>query len=146
MVRFEDALPPATEAQIQQAEQRVGLRFPQPLKWLFLHGNGGAPDPCVFPSPIGMLVVNACLAVGTGRGSADDICERLRAGATTRPASFFPFAYDPSGNYFFVDAADPAAPVYFEVRDSADPKEIVPLNVTLEEFWGKLLPESRALG
>src|SRR5262245_15397292 len=134
MVRFVDCDEPLTEERIAHFERELGLRFPQSLREHYLRANGGCPDPYVYEDDDVDTVVQECLPLGHGKGSAIKTYEVLVLFKAFVPKWFFPFACDPTGDYFYVDCSSEAGDVYLYRHDTAG-EPLVDLKVGLDEFW-----------
>ncbi|MCZ7606405.1 MAG: SMI1/KNR4 family protein [Planctomycetota bacterium] len=131
--------------QLDEVEGRFGVRFPPPLRKLFLHNNGGDPIPyCVERDGL-RTVVNETLPIvsGEGRETADDVYTDLVLVKKIVPPNYFPFAIDAGGDYFFVDCDSPTGTVHFFKSDSLlpDNQKLFPLKLGLDEFFNSLVPE-----
>ncbi|HEY7375627.1 MAG TPA: SMI1/KNR4 family protein [Polyangia bacterium] len=133
MVRFVECDPPASDEEIDDLEQRVALRFPAALRRLFREANGGRPEPYIY----GDTDVSECLALRSGKGSAEWTYDLLVASKQLVPRHFFRFAVDSGGNTFLVDCSSDQGMVFLWVHDTAD-ERLLPLDVSLEEFWSCL--------
>ena len=131
-----------TEVEVAAVERELGLIFPAPLRSLFLSNNGADPEPYVFNSDTLHTVVNETLPLisDTDRGTATESYFNLVIEKRIVGRSFFPFAVDAGGDYFFVDCGDSEAPVYFFRSDSSADR-VEKIANTLGEFWDALEPE-----
>lgn len=134
-ISFSECDPGATDEEIGAAEAACRLRFPMGLRRLFRESNGGRPDPSVFRRDGKEIAVSECLALRSGRGSALWTYETIVVDKALVPPSFFPFAVDPGGSYFFVDCSSANGAVLFYVHDTASSDNLVPLGVGFEDFW-----------
>jgi hypothetical protein len=121
-----DCDPPASSARMAEAEVRIGLRFPESLRWLFAHVNGGRPSDDA-PG------VSELLALRDGRGSAEWTYELLTIHFGLVPWTWFPFAHAAGGDTFFVDCSTKEGAVFLCRHDTAY-ERIQPFRQTLADF------------
>lgn len=138
-----DRLP--SEEDVASIERELGFAFPIALRSFFLEHNGADPDPYVLISDGLRTVVNETLPLvsGCGRGTAVDSYKELVLKKGIVDQSFFPFAIDAGGDYFFVNCGDPTGEVYFFRSDTADDdmRGLQRVASSLAEFWGALVSE-----
>jgi cell wall assembly regulator SMI1 len=140
-MKFIDCEDPLTVEEITAFERQLGLRFPQSLRKHFLRANGGSPDPCVYDGDNVGVVVQECLPLRHGKGSAIKAYETLVLAKELVPEHFFPFAVDPGGDYLYVDCSSASGAVYLYLHDTGS-DHLVSLNVSLDDFWSRLKRES----
>jgi hypothetical protein len=116
----------ATPSRIAEAEARTGLRFPDSLRWLFAHANGGRPADAASP-------ISSFATLRDGRGSAEWTYERLVTHFGLVPWTWFPFGDDAGGDVFFVDCSTRDGTAYLWQHDTND-ERIVPVTTTLADF------------
>jgi cell wall assembly regulator SMI1 len=138
-MRFTDSHAPLTPQDIAHMEAKLGLRFPEPVHELYLSANDGIPDPFRFQSesldtlvaeflPLNMESTEAAIA------AYHDLVVDQKAA----PTSFFPFAVDAGGDYFFVDTTTLEGTVYFHRHDTASADPFLNLRIGFEQFWSLL--------
>lgn len=134
---------PLTESEIRNVERSLSLVFPKPLFALFLQHNGGSPEPYVFEDDRQLIstVVSGTLPLLTGsdRHTAIETYQALVIEKELVPSSYFPFAVDGGGDYFFVDCESER--VFFLDTARYPPVELKDLDCRLDQFWKKLQPE-----
>jgi SMI1-KNR4 cell-wall len=144
-MQFTDAEAPLTDADVDSAEARAGVRLPDALRHQYLQSNGGSPEPYVYEDDNLDTVVAAYLPLRSagGKGTAVDAYLHLVLAKKIVPSNFFPFAVDGGGDYFFVDCSSPEGLVYFYRGDSAvEPSQrLLPLDVGIGDFWSRLKEE-----
>jgi hypothetical protein len=134
MVEFEECEPPASDALIKATEDRVGIRFPAALRWLFQNANGGRPKPALFANENGRVWVDRTLPLRDGKGSAEWWYNLMVRKKQMVPSTWFPFALDPTGNVLYVDSESDDAMVHAYLHDTAfEPR--VDLGIGLDELW-----------
>jgi hypothetical protein len=134
MVQFLECDAPASDALIAATEQRVGLHFPAALRWVFQNANGGRPKPAIFSNETGRVWIDHCIPLRDGEGSAEWWYKLMVLKKQLVPASWFPFAIDPTGNVLYVDCASEDARVHTYLHDTAF-EPMVDLGVGLEALW-----------
>jgi hypothetical protein len=95
--------PALTEVQIKECETACGLRLPQALRETYLSANGGRPNPYVFEKKID-TAISQFLPLMTKverRETALDVYQDLVLERAIVPITYFPFAVDGGGDYFF---------------------------------------------
>ena len=134
-----------SEGEVAEVERKLGLQFPQPLKHLFLHFNGGEPQPYVLERTdihIDTVVsVTLPLRSESGRRTASDEYRNLILDQELAPTNFFPFAVDGGGDYFLVDCNSDHGRVFFLDSARYPPIELKDLGVGLDQFWTELQSE-----
>jgi len=135
MVKFVECDPPATDADVDELERKLGFRVPSGIRRLLTTANGGRPEPFVFGGLHG-TDVSECLALRDGRGSIRRIYELVVLTNKAAPAHFLPFAVDSGGNFYLVDCSSEEATVHYLHHDPEH--TLHPLGVGLEEFWDRL--------
>ncbi len=140
MVRFDECEDPATQEQIDFAEEQLGLRFPARLKELFLTCNGGTPHPYVYRDGRLETVVIGTLPLRAGRGSAFWTYSLFVEKKRLVPRYFFPFAIDGGANTLFVDCSTPDGRVYLYLIGMTHDNTVA-LDVGFDEFWDRLAAE-----
>ena len=141
-MRFADSLPPLAERDVSAIESALGIVFPAELRTLYLHANGGIPEPYVFENDDLDTVVSEFLPLDADRTrTAAKAYRRLVLEKRLVPLEFFPFAIDGGGNYFFVDTDSPDGTVHFHAHDTASDEPLRNLHVRFAEFWSLLKDE-----
>lgn len=142
---FSDKDKKISSKEVAGVEERLGIKFPAPLREFYLESNGGCPEAFYFCSDEHdlYLIVNETLPLisETGRGTAVSTYTRLVEQKRLVPKNFFPLAVDPGGEYFFVDCNSPGANVYyFDSRDwSGDTDNcLIDFSLPLDDFWAAL--------
>ena len=134
-----------SEDEVLGLEKSLGVEFPAPLRTLFVENNGGEPEPYVYQDDTVFTVVSETLPLisSTDRHTAIEVYNDLVIDRKLVKTSFFPFAVDAGGDYFFVDLDSSEAYVYFFKSDSFpdSSKGLVDLHLDLESFWLELQPE-----
>ncbi len=141
---FEDADKGVTDSELAGVESTLGFKLSPGLRQQYLSTNGGSPMPYVYEDDNLDTVVTSFLPILSGRGrrTALDSYDRLVRVGKIVPASFFPFAIDGGGDYFFVDCSSDAGMVFFYRSDTSDEgSPLLPLGVTIDEFWRRLKDE-----
>ena len=132
-----------SESEIRRVEDGIGLTFPGPLRLHFMNYNGGEPEPYVFENDDAQIstVVTESLPLLTSseRGTAVAAYQNLIVEKALAPKSFFPFAVDGGGDYFFIDCD--SGGVYFMKSDRYPNIELVDLHLDLDGFWQSLKNE-----
>lgn len=133
------------ESDIAAAEESIGLVFPHPLRRFYLEHNGGEPNPYVVRAPMIHTVVSETLplASSSGRRTALETYRALVLEKGLVQRSLLPFAVDAGGDYFFVDCADPRAPVFLYRADyfPGASERMEKIADSLDDFWLLLGPE-----
>ena len=135
-----------TTDDIAQVEAELGLAFPLSLSRHYIQWNGGSPDPYVYEDEHIDTVVADVLPLKslTNDETAVETYRDLVLEKQLVPRTFFPFAADGGGDYFFADCSDPNAQVYFfdseKWFDDRD-KCLVKLPVDFDGFFASLKPE-----
>ncbi|WP_394848130.1 SMI1/KNR4 family protein [Pendulispora brunnea] len=135
-VKFVECDPPATQADVDELERRLGFRVPRGVRHLLTNANGGRPEPSTFRSPNVCTDVSACLTLRDGRGSIWWAYDLLILSKKAAPNYYLPFAYDSGGNDFLVDCRSDEGPVAILYHDPNF--EVQELGVNLAEFWDHL--------
>jgi cell wall assembly regulator SMI1 len=110
-----------TAADIDGIEAKLGVTLPAALRAHYLRWNGGTPEPWVFEGASHTAVVSEFLPLKTedDADTAVDVYRDLVVKQRLVPATLFPFAVDPGGDYFFVDVATPDGRVFLYRHDTA---------------------------
>ena len=137
MVKFVNCMAPASDEQIEELETKIGLQFPNGLRWLFREANGGRPEPHIYRDETHDTDVSECMAIRPGKGSALWTYELLVLSKGLVPRGFFPFAVDSGGDCFFVDCSPARSGVYVYVHDTAF-DHVRLLCSSIDEFWTRL--------
>ncbi|AEG00905.1 SMI1/KNR4 family protein [Methylomonas methanica] len=136
------------ESDVTAIETELRIRFPEPLRKLFVENNGGEPEPYVYQDDSLSTVVSETLPLisDSGRGTAVDTYNNLVVKKRLVGSNFFPFAVDAGGDYFFVDCSSDNADVYFFRSDTYPDlsKGLMNLKIGLDAFWLVLKLEERA--
>lgn len=140
-----DMLP--SKSDVLKIEFELGIRFPSPLRRLFLENNGGEPEPYVYQDANLNTIVNETLPLVSSccRTTAVDTYKVLISNKKLLSSNFFPFAVDPGGDYFFIDCNTEDAQVFFYKHDSYFDRQnpLVDIKMGLESFWASLKPEEQ---
>ena len=130
---------------IAQVEVELGLTFPLPLRRHYLQWNGGSPDPYVYEDEhIDTVVADVLPLKSPINGTAVKSYRALVLEKQLVPRTFFPFAVDGGGDYFFADCSDPNGQVYFfngEAWFDDRDRCLVKLPVDFDGFFASLKPE-----
>ena len=138
-MRLTDSHAALTPQDIADVEAKIGLRFPAPVRKLYLSANGGILDPCGFQNESLDTLVAEFLPLKVEDGdNAIAAYQDLVVDQETVPLNFFPFAVDMGGDYFFVDTTTPEGTVYFHRHDTASTDPLLNLRVGFERFWSAL--------
>jgi hypothetical protein len=141
-VKFVNSEPAVSLADIVEVEQRLSLQLPAVLQALYLKSNGGFPHPYVFEDENIDTVVSEFLPIrSANEGTAVAAYANLVLEKGIVGRSFFPFAVDGGGDYFFVDCSTAEGAVYFYRGDSASADRFVDLRINLDNFWSLLKEE-----
>lgn len=143
-MEFTDLDKKLSRDEITNIENELGISFPEKLRELFENYNGGVPVPYVLEESVLNTVINETLPLITnkGRGTAVRTYRLLVIERQITKRNFFPFAVDAGGDYFFVDCDTSDSRVYFFRSDSdLFCNRLIDLELTLEEFWGRLKSE-----
>jgi len=133
---------PVSGQDIDSIEGLVGLRFPKSVRELYLLTNGGVPTPYVFENDNLDTVVAEFLPLKSPvRGSAVIAYDKLIKSERLAPRSFFPFAVDGGGDYFFIDCDTAEATVYFLRSDTTHGPRLLNLKLNFSQFWAELKSE-----
>jgi hypothetical protein len=128
-------------------ENETGVKLPESLRRHYLRWNGGEPEPYVFENQCLDTVVSEFfpLMSHSERDTAVSVYRRLILEKALAPRTFFPFAVDGGGDYFFADCGTPEAMVYFFRGDywSSDrSKCLLGLSMGFDEFLSRLKTEA----
>lgn len=133
-----------SEEEISTIELQIGIRLPPELRYQYLQSNGGYPELYVYEDYNLDTVVSQYLPLKSVRGMSTAVDTYLSLVLTKMivALNFFPFAVDGGGDYFFVDCSSPFGAVYFYKSDTFE-KEVglLPLEVSIKEFWSRLKAE-----
>lgn len=130
------------DAQIDVCLSAIRIRIPRPLRELYLASNGGVPEPYVFQTDQVEAVVSAFLPLmSIGRCNACESYLHLVVVKKLVSPNFFPFAIDGGGDYFLVDINTEEGRVFLYRGDTAAADPLLPLNMTVDQFWASLRPE-----
>ncbi|WP_371861258.1 SMI1/KNR4 family protein [Pseudoduganella lutea] len=129
-----------TESDINSVEATIGLLFPSVLRRQYLQSNGGVPEPYVYEDACIDTVVCEFIPIISDRGrcTAVSMYQNLVLDKGIVFLSYFPFAIDGGGDYFFADCSTEIAEVSFF---SGELRSLIPLSIGISEFWMKLKPE-----
>ena len=136
MVQFTDTDTPATPAEVDALERRLGFSVPSGIRKIFLTANGGRPQPHIYRDSKGGTPVSQCFPLREGKGGVWRIYEILALSKKAIPQYYLPFAVDSFGNSFVVDCRSDDGHVHILFHDPEF--RLCPLGVTLEEFWERL--------
>jgi hypothetical protein len=141
-VEFKNTDVDLTTRDIAEVENDLDIRFPDALRIHYLKVNGGDPAPYVYEDERVDTVVSACLPLKSERGqrTAVDTYRHLVLELELVPKTFFPFAVDGGGDYFYVDCSSREGDVYLYRHDTANEPR-VNLGIGLDGFWKRLKPE-----
>ena len=134
MVRFVECDAPATNADVDALETRLGFKVPNGIRSLLTTSNGGRPEPMTYLDSRGDINVSECLALREGKGSIWWTYELLILTKQAAPRHYLPFAVASAGNVFLVDCTSEA--VYLLLHEPTF--RLVSRGVTLDEFWSRL--------
>lgn len=141
-MNFINTYPPLTQAELAAAEAELGFSLPRCVREHYLRWNGGQPQPDYYGEPAYTLVHGVLsLQPSTEKGSAIRSYGRLVSEKQLMPPRWLPFAYDPGGDYFFVNCSiDIGEVIFFKGDYWPDEMDrcIVKLGVGFEEFWNRL--------
>jgi cell wall assembly regulator SMI1 len=141
-MQFDDPEKALSVSALEQIENDLSLSFPEPVKQRYLESNGGYPSPYVFSSENADTVVSIFLPLASdSKGTAVESYRRLVQSLKLVAPSFFPFAVDGGGDYFFVDCSTPDGRVFFYRGDSRLGDRLVDLKLSFQGFWESLRPE-----
>jgi hypothetical protein len=129
--------------QIASFERELDIRFPPGLRKHYLRANGGYPEPYNYEDEIVDTVVQGCLPLQYDGYSAITAYKDQILKKSVLPKHFFPFAYDPGGNLFYVDCSSANGMVYLHWHDVTN-EPLIALNVDIDEFWSRLKPDKDA--
>lgn len=130
-----------TPQDIADVEAQLGLRFPAPVRKLYLSANGGIPDPEGFQNEVLDTLVAEFLPLKFEDGDTAIAAYRdLVLVQKAVSSNLFPFAVDAGGDYFFVDTTTSEGRVYFYRHDTASTDPLLDLRVGFEQFWSSLKP------
>ena len=132
-VKFEDCLPPASDAEVEALELAVGFSLPVDVRWLFQNANGGCPNPCCSS----FSDIATCLGLGDLHRPNDvwSVYTLFVAKKRLLPAGYLPFAVDSFGNYYVVDCRQDGGGVFAMNHEHGCGLE--PLG-SWDAFWGGL--------
>lgn len=128
---------PLTEADLDKAEQRMGVVLPDDLREHYLRANGGIPIPDSYEHEGEYFTISCFLPV---LGEGDGIVETLRLLRSDErsPAAAIPFADDPNGD-LFVYSTGPTTfgEIHFIQSDYVDDPEqfVLRLAPSLKAFF-----------
>lgn len=138
-MRFRDPNAAIMPQDIADVEVQLGLRFPAPVRELYLSTNGGIPDPEGFQNDVLDTLVAEFLPLKLEDGdTAIDAYRDLVHVQKIVSTNLFPFAVDAGGDYFFVDTTTSEGRVYFYRHDTASSNPLLDLRVGFEQFWSSL--------
>jgi hypothetical protein len=107
-MQFSDSEDILSPVELEQIEKDLQLEFPEPVKRRYLDSNGGSPSPYVFTNYDVDTVVSELLPLTSETsGTAVQSYQHLVLNLKLVPRTFFPFAVDGGGDYFFVDCTSP---------------------------------------
>jgi cell wall assembly regulator SMI1 len=140
---FKNCESPLSTAEVSAIETALGLQFPKPLRDHYLRWNGGSPEPYVYEDERVDTVVSEALPLKSerGTGTAVQTYRSLVIEKSLTPPTYFPFAVDGAGDYFFVDCSSEGAQVYFYASDNDEGEKLISLKLGLEDFWLHLKEE-----
>jgi cell wall assembly regulator SMI1 len=127
-LQFTDEEAPLTPEALQEAEQRLGRKFPEEYKRFLLKHHGGHPEPCGFAfvrqgqKDWGVIAYFLTLT-----GEHETIASYLVSYEDRTPRDTLPIARDPGGNPILLTLGGKnQGKVYFWMRDHEpeDPDEV----------------------
>jgi SMI1-KNR4 cell-wall len=142
-MKFINSEEPLTTEKIAAFERELGLHFPPGLRGHYLRANGGSPERDVYEDENVDTMIQKCLPLRHGKGSAIRTYEVLVLSKGLVPKHFFPFACDPGGDYFYVDCSSTRGMVYLYRHDTAF-EPLVDLHVSIDDFWSRLKADDDA--
>ncbi len=127
MIRLRNAAPPIVAADLDEVENRFGFRFPQELRLLYLHYNGGRPENDRFVDDNGQCIIHDILPIkhgGRPRGTLERTIQLVKCERHLLPDYLVPFAIDPFGNYycFSVRSEDGGGVFAFRMDRAGEPQ------------------------
>jgi hypothetical protein len=96
-LEFLERDPPATSADVDAFELRLGFQIPAGIRWLLTTANGGRPCPNVFQRLGVATPVAECLGLRDGKGSIEWTYDLTILTKGAAPTHFLPFAINESG-------------------------------------------------
>lgn len=132
-MEFLECDPPATDAEVDAFEFKLGFHPPPGIRQLLTTANGGRPCPNVIRHGGVYTDVSECLALRSGPGSIAWTYDLMILNKHAAPTHFLPFATDSGGNLFLVDCHSSNAPVFLLTHDPIF--ELHPLLIGLDDFW-----------
>jgi hypothetical protein len=136
VVTFTECDPPATTAEIDTLQTKLGFPVPTGIRHLLLTANGGRPHPNVYSDEKGSTDVSECLALREGKGNIWRTYELMVLSKRAMPVYCLPFATDSGGNLFAVGCRPGNEEVHILLHDPVF--RFRPLGVNLEGFWERL--------
>lgn len=139
-MKFEECVPPASDAEVEALESALGFSLPPGVRWLFQNANGGCPNPCCSS----FSDVAACVILGDleRRNGVWRVYRLFVVQKKLLPAYYLPFAHDSFGNYYVVDCRPDGGGVF--VMNHEDGCRLEPLG-SWDAFWDGLHdPPARA--
>ncbi|QDV21468.1 SMI1 / KNR4 family protein [Gimesia panareensis] len=142
-MQFTNAGRKLSAEEIEKIESETGLRFPTSLRQFYLKQNGGEPDPYVLEHDELFIstVISKVLPLLSSHDNdtATDTYHNLVIGKALVPRSFFPFAVDGGGDYFFINCN--TGGIHYIKSDRYPEMELIDLQTNLDGFWQLLQPE-----
>jgi tetratricopeptide (TPR) repeat protein len=137
-----DGPKPLAETHVAAAERAVGLHLPPVLRAHFLRTNGGRPHLNVYRDErdegVTAVVSEWLPLLAEGETAVVVYMDHVHRKKVV-PAHFFPFALEPSGDYFYVDCSSAEGLVHLHRHDTAF-VAVVAFNVGLDVFLSRLRP------
>lgn len=137
-----DGPKPLAETHVAAAERAVGLQFPPVLRGHFLRTNGGRPHLNVYRDErdegVTAVVSEWLPLLAEGETAVVVYMDHVHRKKVV-PAHFFPFALEPSGDYFYVDCSSTEGLVHLHRHDTAF-ERVFAFNVGLDVFVSRLKP------
>lgn len=130
LISIEDSSAPLTEADIQQVEQEINVRFPDQYRQFILQYNGGRPIPNVFmipddriPGQSSMLDWFYCIDLSD---EYNHLLRNLDVFRDRMPSDCVPIGCDPGGNQIclIVSGAQTGKIYFWDHEEEADEGEI----------------------
>ncbi len=141
-MKFDDTEPSITLQDVAVVEASLGIRFPATLRDLYIHANGGNPEPYVFENKnLDTVVTEFLPLISEVREAAVKVYKRLVLDKRLVPLHFFPFAIDGGGDYFFIDCSTADGAVHFYRSDSLKSEKLLNLELNFNTFWSSLKGE-----
>ena len=120
-IKISDAEEDLTEENLQQAEKRVDVKFPDEYRKFLLKHNGGSPEPCAFKYTFEEDEPElACVAyfLAIYEGEDENFFDYFETYEERIPPQLIPIARDPGGNLILLGVSGKyTGKVYFWLQD-----------------------------